>query len=478
VDASVIPQRRRWLAFYVLCVAMLMIVLDLTIVSVALPSIRADLGFSTTSLAWVVNAYLLAFTGCLLLAGRLGDLYGHRRLFLAGIGLFTAASLACGLAETQAMLIGARAVQGVGGAIGMAIPLSLTVLLFPDPGERAKAIGIAGVIASAGAAVGVLIGGVLTGALDWHWIFLVNVPIGALLLGLTLRLLPADHGRATREPLDLVGAVAVTAAVVLAVYAIVNADQAGWSSAQTVGLLAGSVLLIVGFVLHEQRTPSPLVPFGIFRLRSVAASNAIAVFSAAAEFGWFFTLALYMQLVLDYDPLEVGLGFLPACVIMALLSGGFSARLVLRYGFRTPLALALLSTTAGMAIFLRTPVDGSFVVDVLPSMILLGIGSGISWNVLTLAAMDGVAPSEAGLASGVINTSFMIGGALGIAVFASVAVTHSSESSEPSALLDGYHAAFLAGVFISLAATLLTALLLRRQAGRLQEPEPAPVLGR
>jgi EmrB/QacA subfamily drug resistance transporter len=469
-------QRRRRLAFYVLCLAMLMIVLDLTIVNVALPSIRADLGFSTTSLAWVVNAYLLAFTGFLLLAGRLGDLYGQRRLFLVGIVVFTAASLVCGLSQTQGMLIAARALQGVGGAIGTAVPLSLTILLFPEPGERAKAIGIAGVIAAGGGSLGVLLGGVLTDALDWHWIFLVNVPIGAVLVLLGLRLLPADPGRPTREPLDVLGASMVTVAVVLAVYAIVEGDGAGWTSAQTLGLLGGSVALLAGFVWHERRTAAPLIPFGIFRIRSVAASNTIGALVAAVEFGWFFTLALYMQLVLGYSPLQVGLAFLPACVIMALLSGGLSARLVLRYGFRKPLVAALLSTTAGMALFLRTPVDGSFVVDVLPSMVLLGFGSGISWNVVTLAAMDDVDPAEAGLASGVINTSFMIGGAFGIAVFASVAASRAAGGRDPSALLSGYHAAFAVGVFIAVAASLLAAFFLHPDAGRLEESEPATVV--
>ena len=298
-----IDGRRRWFALYVLCLGSLMIVLDVTIVNVALPSIREDLGFSQTSLAWVVNAYLLTFGGFLLLGGRLGDLFGHRRLFLAGISLFTLASLACGLATTQGFLVGARAVQGVGGAIASAVALSLMMSLFTEPAERAKAMGVFGFVAAGGGSIGVLLGGVLTDVLDWHWIFLVNLPIGVLVYVLSLKLLPAARGKASGR-LDVSGAVTVTASLMLAVYAIVNGNQEGWTSGQTLGLLAGAAALLAVFLGIEARVRSPLMPLRLFRLRNVATANVVGVLWAAAMFAWFFLSALYLQLVLGYSPLE------------------------------------------------------------------------------------------------------------------------------------------------------------------------------
>ena len=337
-----LDSRTRWLALYVLCLGDLMIVLDSTIVNVALPSIREDLGFSQTSLAWVVNAYLLTFGGFLLLGGRLGDIYGHRRLFLIGISLFTVASVACGVSTTSGLLVAARAVQGFGGAVVSAVALSLMMNLFTEQAERAKAMGIFGFVMSGGGSLGVLLGGVLTDTLNWHWIFLVNVPIGIAVILLTLRLLPAAHGTAAGGRLDVAGAVTVTASLMLAVYAIVNGNDAGWTSGQTLGLLAAAVVLMALFVGIEARVRSPLIPLALFKLRNIVVANTVGILWAAAMFAWFFVSALYLQLVLGYSPLEVGLAFLPANLIMGAFSIGLSAKLVMRFGFRIPLATGLL----------------------------------------------------------------------------------------------------------------------------------------
>jgi EmrB/QacA subfamily drug resistance transporter len=465
---TIADNRTRWLALYVLTLGSLMIVLDVTIVNVALPSIKADLGFSETSLAWVVNAYLLTYGGFLLLGGRLGDLYGHRRLFLFGIALFTVASLACGLSTTQWMLIGARTVQGLGGAVASAVSLSLMMTLFTEPADRAKAMGIFGFVAAGGGSIGVLLGGVLTDLISWHWIFLVNVPIGVLVVFLSMRLLPAERAQAMSGRLDLAGAVTVTSALIIAVYAIVNGNQNGWTSAETLGLLGASVAVLALFLGIEARVRSPLVPLGLFKHRNISVSNIVGVLWAAAMFAWFFLSALYLQLVLGYSPLKVGLSFLPANLIMGAFSIGLSAKLVMRFGFRKPLATGLLLAAAGLLLFVRAPVDGSFLVDVLPSMILLGFGAGIAFNPVLLAAMSDVEPSESGLASGLVNTSFMMGGALGLAVLASIAASRSHSlrlggASELSALTGGYHVAFLVGAAFAAAAAVIGGTLLREQ---------------
>jgi EmrB/QacA subfamily drug resistance transporter len=462
-----LDDRTRWFALYVLCLGTLMIVLDTTIVNVALPSIRADLGFSETSLAWVVNAYLLTFGGFLLLGGRLGDLYGHRRLFLTGIGLFTIASLACGLATSQGVLIAARAVQGLGGAIASAVGLSLMMTLFTEPADRAKAMGVFGFVASGGGTLGVLLGGVLTDVLSWHWIFLVNLPIGIVVILLSLRLLPAEHSAGSGR-LDVAGAVTVTAALMLAVYAVVNGNNAGWTSLQTLGLLVCAAALLAVFLVIESRVASPLMPLGLFRLRNVAVANIVGVLWAAAMFAWFFLSALYLQLVLGYSPLEVGLAFLPANLIMGAFSIGLSAKLVMRYGIRLPLATGLMLAAVGLALFTRAPVHGQFLVDVLPSMILLGFGAGIAFNPVLLAAMSDVKPEESGLASGIVNTSFMMGGALGLAVLASIAASRAdslraSGESDLAALTGGYHAAFIVGALFAVAAATIGGVFLRQR---------------
>ncbi len=476
-------NRNRWLALIIVCLGSLMIVLDVTIVGVALPSIREDLGFSENALAWVANAYLLTFGGFLLLAGRLGDLFGHRRLFLIGISLFTLASLACGLATSQAVLVGARALQGLGGAVVSAVALSLIVTLFTEPVERAKAMGVYGFVAAGGGSIGVLLGGILTDALNWHWIFLVNVPIGIVVLVLARLVLPDAHVAPASRRLDVAGALTVTASLMLAVYAIVNGNGVGWTSLRTVGLLAAAGALLVTFLAIEAKASAPLVPLGLFRLRNVSTANVVGVLWAAAMFAWFFLSALYLQLVLGYRPLQVGLAFLPANLIMAVLSLGLSAKLVLRFGIRAPLATGLLLATAGLALFARAPVDGVFLVDVLPSMILLGLGAGMALNPVLLAAMSDVEPGEAGLASGVVNTSFMMGGALGLAILASLAAlrteTLAAEGGDPlTALTGGYHAAFVVGALFAAGAAVLSALLLREGAApvaALHEEDVEPV---
>ncbi len=386
-----------------------MIVLDTTIVNVALPSIREDLSFTEASLAWVVNAYLLMFGGFLLLVGRLGDLYGHRRLFLAGIALFTLSSLACGLANSQEFLIAARAIQGFSAAIVSAVSLSLVMTLFTEQGERAKAMGVYGFVAAGGGSIGVLMGGLLTNALDWHWIFLVNIPIGIAVFALSLSLLPSQRSENAEKHVDVAGAFTITASLLLAVYGIVNGNEAGWTSLQTVGLIAFSLFLLALFVFIESRVSSPLVPLSLFKMRNLTTANAVGVLWAASLFAWFFLSALYMQLILGYSPMQVGLSFLPANLIMAAFSLGLSAKIVMRFGLKTPLVVGMLLVAIGLALFARAPLQADFVVDILPSMILLGLGAGVAFNPVLLSAMSDVSPSQAGLASGMVNTSFMMG---------------------------------------------------------------------
>jgi EmrB/QacA subfamily drug resistance transporter len=458
--------RKRWLALYVLCLGDLMIVLDTTIVNVALPSIRDDLGFSETSLAWVVNAYLLTFGGFLLLGGRLGDLFGHRRLFVGGISLFTLASLACGLATSQGVLVGARAVQGLGGAVVSAVALSLIMVLFTEPADRAKAMGIFGFVLSGGGTAGVLLGGVLTDVLSWHWIFLVNIPIGIAVIALTLALLPAARGPAAAQRLDVAGAVTVTASLMLAVYAIVNGNDDGWTSGQTLGLLGAAVVLLALFLTIEARTSAPLMPLGLFRLRNVATANVVGVLMAAGMFAAFFLSALYLQLVLGYSPLEVGLAYLPSTIVWGAVSLFLSDKLVMRFGIKVPMVGGLAIMALGVLLFARAPVDGNFALDVLPCMLLQGFGAGIAFNPLLLAAMSDVKPTESGLASGVVNTAFMMGGALGLAILASLADWRTGDllasgHDNASALTSGYHLAFLVGALFSFLAVAIGAAVMR-----------------
>jgi EmrB/QacA subfamily drug resistance transporter len=458
--------QKRWWALIVLCLGVLMIVLDTTIVNVALPSIRTDLGFTETSLVWVVNAYMLTFGGFLLLGGRLGDIYGHRKMFLLGITFFTIASLACGLANSQGLLIAARALQGIGGAVVSAVSLSLIMNMFTEPGERAKAMGVYGFVCAAGGSVGLLLGGVLTSALNWHWIFLVNLPIGIAVYGLCVALLPVSRVDGTHQKLDVSGAITVTASLMLAVYAVVNGNESGWASTQTLGLLGAAVVLLITFIVIEARVSMPLMPLGLFKLRNLTTANIIGVLWAASMFAWFFITTLYLQAVLGFTPLQIGLAFLPANLIMAAFSLGLSAKLVMRFGIRRPLAIGLILGAAGLVLLARAPVDANVMSDVLPSMILLGLAAGISFNPLLLAAMNDVKPTESGLASGVVNTAFMMGGSLGLAVLASLAAGRTQSllaAGTPSleALNGGYHIAFVVGAAFAAVSALLGGVFIR-----------------
>ncbi|HEX6690250.1 MAG TPA: MFS transporter [Burkholderiales bacterium] len=434
-----VEKDKRWWALYVLCAGELMIVVDTTVVNVALPSIRESLAFSEASLVWVVNAYMLTYGGFLLLGGRLGDYFGHRRLFLLGIALFTAASLVCGLSNSQWLLIAARAVQGLGGAVVSAIALSLIIDLFTEDGERAKAMGVYGFVCAAGGSLGVLAGGLLTSALSWHWVFLVNIPIGIAVYVLCRTLIGQTPGKAEGK-LDYAGAATVTASSTLAVYGIVNGN---------LPLLAAAAVLLAVFLLIQSRVSTPLMPLRFFRVRSLTVSSIVGALWAASMFAWFFISALYMQESLGYTPMQIGLAFLPSNLIMAAFSLGLSAKIVMRYGNRLPLAVGLGLAAVGLALFAAAPTQGSsFVLHILPCMVLLGIGCGMALNPILLVAMGEVAPTDSGLASGVVNTAFMMGGALGLAVLASFA-----EGS-------GYRAAFiLATLFAVLAAVLSWALL-------------------
>src|SRR6476661_4074794 len=473
-------DKSRWLALYVLCLGDLMIVLDQSIVNVALPSIQSDLGFSGSALAWVVNAYLLTFGGFLLLSGRMGDLFGNKRVFAVGIVAFTASSVACGLAPSSGLLVAGRAIQGLGGAAVSAVALALIMGLFSDPGDRAKAMGVFGFVMSGGGAVGVLLGGVLTGLFSWHWIFLVNVPVGiAVWLG-ARRVLPADEVVEQRGRLDVAGAVLVTLALMLAVYGIVGGNAAGWTSGRTLGLLGVSAVLLAAFVGWEARAAHPLVPLRLFRLRNVTVSQVVGVLWAAAMFAWFFLAALYLQRVLGYDALEVGLAFVPTSVVMAFCSLKVSDRLVMRFGIRAPLTAGLLLAATSLLLFSRAPVGGDFVVDLLPSMLLLGAGAGIAFNPVLLAATRAVEPHELGLASGVVNTSFMMGGALGLAVLVSLSDHRTSSllasgAAPLEALNGGFRVAFAAGAVAALLAAVAGGVLLRPRPMAAPEPvrEPA-----
>jgi EmrB/QacA subfamily drug resistance transporter len=469
-DTAPTRGRSRWLALMVLCAGMLMIVLDATIVNVALPSIQRDLGFSQASLAWVVNAYLIPFGGLLLLAGRLGDLIGRKRVFIAGLAVFTIASLLCGVSTSQEMLIAARLVQGVGGALTATVILGVIVTTFPERREQARAIGVFSFTAAAGGSIGLLAGGVLTQAVNWHWIFFVNLPIGIVAVALAARLLEADRGLGLRAGADVVGAFLVTSALMLGVYTIVEARSYGWGSAHTLGFGAVAVLLLAGFVVRQATAASPLLPLGLFRSRSVSGANLVQVLMVAGMFGMFFVGALYLQLVLHYDPLQIGLAFLPVAVAIGALSFRFAAQLNTRFGARAVLLAGLASMTAGLALFVRAPMTASYFVDVLPSMVLLGVGGGLSFPAVMTLGMSGATERDAGLISGLVNTTAQVGGSLGLAVLATLATSRTDQllasgQSVPAALTGGYHLAFGIGASLVAAAIVVAATVLRSEDG-------------
>jgi EmrB/QacA subfamily drug resistance transporter len=463
-------ERRRWIALVVLCAGFLMIILDQTIVNVALPSIQSDLHFSQSNLAWVVNAYLIAFGGLLLLVGRLGDLIGRKRIFLVGLTIFTTASVVCGLADSQGMLIGARFVQGIGGAMTSAVILGMIVTMFPTPTEQAKAIGVYSFVAAAGGSIGLLAGGVLTQGLNWHWIFFVNVPIGIATGLYATRLLDSDRGIGLEHGADVPGALLLVSALMLGVYTIVEASRYGWGSAHTIGFGAVSVALLIGFVIRQARAANPLVPLRVFRSRTVTAANLIQVLMVGGLFGMFFLGALDMQRVLHYDAIEVGLAFLPVALGIALMSLGLSARLITRFGGRQVLLPGLVLVAAGLVLFRGVPQHATYASDLLPSMVLMGIGAGLAFPSLMTLAMSAATAEDSGLASGLVNTTQQVGGALGLAVLATLSTTHTNTlvhhgHSLPSSLVSGYHLAFTLGAIFVIVAIGAAVILLRGQGG-------------
>ncbi|MPZ79927.1 MAG: DHA2 family efflux MFS transporter permease subunit [Actinophytocola sp.] len=463
----------RWSALVVLCAGMLMIILDGTIVNVALPVIQADLAFTQSGLAWVVNAYLIPFGGLLLLAGRAGDLIGRKKMFLSGLVVFTLASLLCGFAGSQAMLIAARFVQGVGGAMAAAVILGMIVTMFPEKGERSRAIGVFSFVAAAGGSIGLLAGGVLTQAISWHWIFFVNVPIGVAAFLFAVRLVPGERGIGVRHGADVIGALLGTSGLMLGVYTIVKAADYGWGSART--LIAGTVAvaLIAAFVVRQARVANPLLPLRIFASRNVTGANLIQVLMVAGMFSMFFLGALYLEKVLGYDPLRIGLGFLPVAVGIGTLSLGASARVNARFGERNVLIGALLLVLAGLLLFTRAPVDGSYLTDILPSTVLMGVGAGLGFPALMTLAMSGATEDDSGLASGLVNTTQQVGGALGLAVLATLSTSRTNGllaagESPVEALTSGYRLAFGVGAALVAVGVVLAVVVLRRP-----EPEEA-----
>jgi EmrB/QacA subfamily drug resistance transporter len=485
MTAETTTDRRRWMALYVLCAGVLMIVLDATIVNVALPSIQSELGFSQSNLAWVVNAYLIAFGGLLLLAGRLGDLIGQRRVFLIGLTIFTAASLACALAQSQEILIVARFVQGVGGALSSAVVLGMIVTMFPEPREQAKAIGVYGFVASAGGSIGLLAGGALTEAINWHWIFFVNIPIGVATALFAIRLVDDHKGIGLKQGADIPGAVLLTAGLMLGVYTILQVSEQGWGSTHTLGLGGVALALVAAFLVRQARIANPLMPLRLFRSRNVAGANLIQALLVVGMFGTFFLGALYLQQILGYDALEVGLAFLPSTIVMGAMSLRFTGPLTARFGLRRTLISALAAIGGGLLLLTLTPVDGSYVRDIMPAMVLIGLGAGLGFPSLMGLAMSGATPSDSGLASGLVNTSVQVGGAVGLALLATLATERTeglvaSGESAAAALNAGFHLAYLIGAVLVAVAIGVALWVLRAQPAAEEHgeaavaPEPLP----
>ena len=461
-------ERSRWAALYVLCAGFMMIVLDVTIVNVALPSIQQDLGFSQNNLAWVVNAYLIAFGGFMLLAGRLGDLIGQRRVFLTGMTVFTAASLLCATAQSQVWLIAARFVQGVGGALTSAVILGMIVTMFPEPKEQAKAIGVYGFVASAGGSIGLLAGGALT-SVNWHWIFLINLPVGIVTAIFAVRLVEDRKGLGFKQGADIPGAVLLTTGLMTAVYAILQLEKWGWDSAGVLGLAGVAVALIVAFVVRQAKIANPLMPLRLFRSRSLTGANVIQALMIAGMFGMFFLAALYIQQILGYNALEVGLAFLPTTVVMGAMSLRFSGPLTMRFGLRPVLVTSFGLVVAGLLLFARTPVHGHYVTDLLAPSLLLGLGAGLGFPALMTLAMSGVAPQDSGVASGLVNTGAQVGGAVGLAVLATAAAGRTNGElaagvDQLAALNSGYHLAYLVGAALVAIGAVVVLAVVRKPA--------------
>ncbi|HET7647813.1 MAG TPA: MFS transporter [Gaiellaceae bacterium] len=460
-----------WVVLVLICLAQFMVVLDATIVNVALPSIQKDLNLSEGNLQWIVNAYTLVFGGFLLLGGRAGDLLGRKRLFLIGLVIFTGASLLDGLASSEGMLIGARALQGLGAALISPAALSIISTTFAEGAERAKALGVWAAIAIGGSAVGLVLGGLLTQYFSWPWIFFVNVPVGIVGFVLSLRLIPESRDVHAHRSYDLAGAVSVTGGLMALVYAIVDAQQAGWGSAKTLGFFALAVVLLAAFVVVELRAKAPLVRLSIFRVRSLLTANIAMLLAMSGMFAMFFFNTLYIQRVLGYGPLEAGVAFLPFSLGI-MISAGLASQLAPRIGVRPVAAVGMLLSAGGLLLLTQLPVDGSYLVNVLPSIALSSLGMGAVFMPLTLIATTGLDDADQGLASGLFNTSQQVGGALGLAVLSTLATSKSSSAggSQLHALVVGFHWAFAAGAIVMVAALAVMVLLLRaRHVARIEE---------
>jgi EmrB/QacA subfamily drug resistance transporter len=467
-------ERRRWIALGLLCIAQFMVVLDASIVNVALPSIGEGLDFSQENLAWVVNAYVLTFGGFLLLGGRMADLLGRRRVFISGLLLVAAASLAAGFAANEGQLIAARAAQGLGAAIISPSALSIVTNTFRDGAERNKALGAWGAVAGAGGAAGVLFGGILTDGLGWEWVLWVNVPVALVAAALAPRLIAESRSESATRHFDAAGAVSVTAGLSVLVYALVDATDAGWGSTQTLGLLALSASLIAAFVAVELRSDAPLVPFGIFRLRTLTGANAVGLLVGGSLFSMFFFITLYMQQVLGYSPIRAGLSYLPLAVSI-IIASAFASQLVTRIGFKPVLAAGMVFVAAALVWFSQVSVDGAYATDILGPSLLAAVGLGFAFVTTTIAAVSGVREHESGLASGLINTSQQIGGALGLAVLATIANSRTDHvmagsggnaADLPNALTEGFQSAFLGGAAIAALGLVLTLVLIRSRDSR------------
>jgi EmrB/QacA subfamily drug resistance transporter len=477
-----------WIVLVLVCLAQFMVILDATIVNVALPSIQTDLELSEANLQWVVNAYALLFGGFLLLGGRAGDLVGRKRVFLAGVVLFTVASLLCGLAPGEIWLILARGLQGLGAALVSPAALSIVTTTFTEGAERTRAMGVWAAIAVGGGAMGLLLGGVLTDVLSWQWIFFVNVPVGIAAFVLSLRLVPESKDERAHRAFDIAGAATVTGGLIALVWGIVRSSQSGWGSVEVVGFLALAAVLLAAFVLVERRSAEPLVRLSIFSVRTVRGANVAMFVVAAGLFAMFFFNTLYLQRVLGYSPLEAGLAFLPF-TLGIIVGAGLSQKLLPALGAREVPLIGLTLAVAGLLLFLRlTPEGTSYVVDLLPGIMLASIGMGLTFVPVTLIATSGIPAGDAGLASGVFNTSQQIGGALGLAVLSTIATSETtgvidrlgrapSDTETASALVDGFHLAWIgSAVLLAAAALLLLALLRRRDVVAASHGEAAPVV--
>ncbi|WP_406105657.1 MFS transporter [Streptomyces sp. NBC_01003] len=466
LPALLAPQRSRWPALGVLATGMLMTVLDGSIVTVAMPAIQSDLGFTPAGLSWVVNAYLIAFGSLLLLAGRLGDLVGRKRLFLAGTVVFTAASLLAGVATSPELLIAARFLQGVGSALASAVSLGILVTLFTEPRERARAIAVFSFTGAAGASIGQVLGGVLTDALSWHWIFFINLPIGLAALAVAVPALPRDRGLGLRAGADTAGALLVTGGLMLGIYSVVKVEEYGWTSARTLGTGAVAALLLAGFFVRQARARTPLMPLRILRSRSVAGANLVQMLMVAALFSFQILVALYLQNVLGYDAAETGLAMLPAAAVIGAVSLGVSARLGARFGERNVLLTGIVLLIGVLGLLTRVPVHAHYATDILPVM-FLAAGFGLALPALTSLGMSGASEADAGLASGLFNTTQQIGMAVGVAVLSTLAASRTRSltahgATRAEALTSGYHLAFTVGTGLLVAAFLIAYVVLRR----------------